>query len=327
VLSTLFDIGVGAVYAAWLVHRRQSRLVHGRASVGGAVAMLAAQLSRRRFFYDADGDLAQEYVDVGAWREGSVAERLTRAGQDYCFRKADSVAVLTDVRRSQLDHLPHRDISVVPCAVDARLFRPKPESRVRTREALGLKGLTYVYLGKPGGWYDVESALRLVAATKQLQPDTQLLVITRETPELFLQLAEREKLAPVIRAASREEVPTLLAAGDVGLSVLARFPSKRQCSPVKNAEYLACGLPLVISPGSGDYDNIVEPREVGIALRPAEYENFGLAARRLLRLLDDPELPERCRRVAVEHAGLHETVLPTYRGIYEKLLGSPAPSS
>lgn len=323
VLSTFFDIGVGGVYGAFLARRFSSRLLHGRSSVAGAVAMLASKLAGKPFFYDADGDLAEEYVDVGAWAEDSLPHRLTRLGQDACFRAADAVAVLTEVRKQEVSALTAHPVTVLPCAVDTSLFSPRPATRDATRSSLGLTGLTFVYLGKLGGRYDLDTALRLVAATRAQRPDTQLLVVSNEAPARFIEIAQHHSIKPIVISARRDEVPTFLSAADVGLSILSRLPCQRHSSLIKSGEYLACGLPIVASPGSGDYDALLAREGVGITLREEEYGQPAQAAARLLTLLATPGLQERCRNAACAHVGLEQTVLPRYRRVYRQLLGSP----
>jgi glycosyltransferase involved in cell wall biosynthesis len=324
VISTLMDVVAGGVYASVLARLTGARLVHGRSSMAGAAAMIGAGLARRLFFYDADGDLAQEYVDIGSWSQGSIAHRLTQAGQNACFRAADSVAVLTETRRKEVAHLTNRRVEVLPCAVDTDLFKRSEERRRILRAQLGLDGLTFVYLGKPGGWYDINTAIRIVAAASRNQEGVRLLVITREAPDQFLSLAAEYGVELIIRSAERTEVPDLLSAADAGLSVLQRLPSKQHCSPVKNGEYLACGLPIIASPGSGDYDSLVEHHRVGITLSDREYVKPELAVARLLELLKDTELPARCRTTARRYAGLQELVMPRYRRIYCELLKAPS---
>jgi glycosyltransferase involved in cell wall biosynthesis len=56
--------------------------------------------------------------------------------------------------------------------------------------------------------------------------------------------------------------------GDLGLLLRDAHPVNRVASPVKFAEYLACGVPVLISPGVGDCPRIVERERVGFVFRP-----------------------------------------------------------
>jgi hypothetical protein len=58
-------------------------------------------------------------------------------------------------------------------------------------------------------------------------------------------------------------VPGLLNASDVGLLLLRQSPNIETSSPVKFAEYLNCGLPVLITSGVGDYSRMTIERQVG----------------------------------------------------------------
>jgi glycosyltransferase involved in cell wall biosynthesis len=159
-----------------------------------------------------------------------------------------------------------------------------------------------------------------VAAYQNLGEPTTLLVLTTQPPDPFRQLAASRGVSCRVERASRDQMPGYLSAGDVGLSFILEAPSKTACSPVKNGEYLACGLPVVTTAGIGDYSRMVADRRVGVVVSLAE-RALEEGARRLRALLSEQGLASRCREAATSHAGLSEVVLPRYRALYRELLG------
>jgi hypothetical protein len=158
------------------------------------------------------------------------------------------------------------------------------------------------------------------AAGEALGPLT-LLVLTTDPAERFAGGAAARGLRCVVRRASPDEMPAYLSAADAGLSFRMTAPSQRAASPIKNGEYLSCGLPVVTTPGAGDYSDLVARRGVGVVVEGLDSQAYEGAARRLEGLLGEPGIRERCRRAAVEEVGLREVVLPRYATIYEGLLG------
>lgn len=65
---------------------------------------------------------------------------------------------------------------------------------------------------------------------------------------------------------SPEEVAKYLLAADYGLLVREDFITNQVASPVKFAEYLACGLQVIISRKIGDYSEFVEVHDCGLLL-------------------------------------------------------------
>lgn len=329
ILSTALDALVGFVRGMTLARRRGVRLFHSRGTVPAAPAFLTARLCGRRFFYDADGPLSDEYADAGVWAAESLPHRLTRWCEGRFARSADRLAVLTTSRAQALSGVLGREVDVLPCAVDTRHFSFDPAARARRREELGLSGTVLVYAGKWGGWYAVPEMFDFVAVARRALGDVRLLVLTHEDPVRFAATAAERALGDIltVRAASRDEMPGYLSAADVGLSFVKSLPSKTAASPVKNGEYLACGLPIVTTPRIGDYSPMVARRKVGVVLDDLTAASFREASTALCALLPDPDLRSRCREAAVKEVGLEEVVLPHYLRIYESLLGQPAAST
>ncbi len=322
-LSTLYDIGVGSLVATRLAKRSHASVVHGRASVPGAIAVLVAKLAGTRLFVDADGPLSQEYVDAGVWKEGSLGHRLTAWGERRAIELADVVAVLTSYRKREVAPWSHEaPVYILPCAVDLKRFRPVSEGREEIREALGLTGTVFVYAGKAGGWYDTEEMVAFVAAAKEVFDPLTLLVLTGDDPAVFAGLCERAGVPLVSRAVPPAEMPAYLSSADVGLCFLRPFSSKLACSPIKLGEYLACGLPVASTSGCGDYDSLIQSEAIGVVVQNGERDAYRQAARDLGEMLKDPEIKERCRDATRRWLGLDEVVVPRYREIYQALIGS-----
>jgi glycosyltransferase involved in cell wall biosynthesis len=319
-LATLFDV----LYGAWVCSRTGSRLgvrlFHGRGTVAAALAYVSARLSRASFFNDADGPLSDEYADAGVWRSGSVEHRLTRGLERHLLRVADAVAVLTTHRRDEVQPLVSGEVTVLPCGVDVDHFQFREDDRRARRSALGLTGRVLVFAGKTGGWCLTEAMLDFVRMAMNALGDTSLLVLTNDDPTGFTSGAVARGIRCVVRNATRPEMPALLSACDVGLSLRLSAPSAAGASPVKNGEYLACGLPVVTTQGIGDYSDLVERRAVGVVVRRLDPTGHREASRALAGLLEDPGLRSRCREAAVAEVSLAGVVLPRYRRLYHSLL-------
>jgi glycosyltransferase involved in cell wall biosynthesis len=138
-----------------------------------------------------------------------------------------------------------------------------------------------------------------------------LLVLTPDRPRLFERAARASGVSDIlsVRSACHDEMPGYLSSADVGLSFVRPFPSKAASSPVKNGEYLACGLPVVTPGNIGDYSDLIRREEVGVVIDRLEPDVSGLK--------------ERCRQVAVAEVDMKKVVIPRYLEIYEELIGPP----
>lgn len=323
IASTFFDIALGVLRCLRIRWRGRVRAFHARGSVPAAIAYIASRLTGARFLNDADGPLSEEYVDAGVWERGSLPHRITGWAETRFLWAADAVAVLTERRRLEIRGLTRREVTVLPCGVDVEHFVPDPVVRESLRQELGLSGVVLIYVGKAAGWYLSDAMLDFARVASEILRGAPLLILTTEDPRGFAEAAATRGLYCVVRSATRDEMPRYLSAGDVGLSFVLPAPSKRACSPVKNGEYLACGLPIVTTPGIGDYSDLVARNNVGVVLESLDDRGYRKAAATLGQLLEDPTLRARCRDTARAEVGLSEVVIPRYLGLYEALLGPP----
>jgi hypothetical protein len=121
--------------------------------------------------------------------------------------------------------------------------------------------------------------------------------------------------------AAPKDVPGYLSAADVGMALIRPSFSKRCSSPTKYAEYLAVGLPLVIHADVGDGARVVSAQ--GAVDVPVSCTDDELARASDVLALLQKEPREHFRAVATSLFDLESVAMPTYRGIYTRLLGAP----
>jgi glycosyltransferase involved in cell wall biosynthesis len=124
-----------------------------------------------------------------------------------------------------------------------------------------------------------------------------------------------------VLAAMPAEVPSYLSAADAGLAFIKPCLSKLASSPTKYAEYLGCGLPLIINAGIGDSDALITEERAGALVRDFNESEYARAVSLIEDCAGHSEQTRRrtravaerlfdVRRVGVErYARLYETVL------------------
>jgi glycosyltransferase involved in cell wall biosynthesis len=90
-------------------------------------------------------------------------------------------------------------------------------------------------------------------------------------------------------------------------------------APTKLAEYLGCGIPCLGNSAVGDVETLLEGGRVGVALKSFAEEDVRAGVGRLLALLKDPTLSQRCVAFAHEHFSVNVGATD-YRLIYQRLL-------
>ena len=94
-------------------------------------------------------------------------------------------------------------------------------------------------------------------------------VFTNEDPASVSALTRKYDIPPVkikIQFLEKNEVPRYLSASDWGFCGIRPIPSRRYSSPIKNGEYWANGLPVIIPKGISDDYLLVEKEKLGLII-------------------------------------------------------------
>jgi glycosyltransferase involved in cell wall biosynthesis len=330
--ATVYDILAGINCGRALVRRNRIEMVHARSTVPAVIALGLKKLFGIKMIFDLRGLLADEYVDAGHWRKESIKYRLTKSLEVRCLGASDGVVTLTERIWSIIQkwqELRERVVAhqVIPCCVDLQRFRFDAAARTQRRAELQLEDkVVLVYSGSVGGWYLTEEMIDFFAAMLSERPSSHFLcLITNGRDKVEAVLKERA-IAPssyTIKSVSSEDVSSYLSASDVGIAFIKPCFSKFASSPTKNAEYLACGLPLIINAGIGDSDSLIRSEGVGALVNDFTQVAHGAARTTILGMLEDPDQVRlRSREVAERLFDVSRIGLDRYASLYGEVLFS-----
>jgi glycosyltransferase involved in cell wall biosynthesis len=314
--ATLLDMVAGSWAIASEMPESAPAVVHCRGDIATAMARWARLPSSVRLVYDVRGFFADERVETGSWRRGSLVDRAVRRIETRNLRRADGAVVLTRHAAERLrERRPSLElIRIIPTCADLSVFKPAPSQE---RKEFG-----FAYSGSLGTWYMAEEMVAFVRSAQ----DTirgRALFLTPQADELRRLVSGTDSVE--IRAVEPRHVAGWLRRA-VALSFFIRpVPSKRASCPTKFAEALACGLPVVCNRGIGDLDDIVEREGVGVLVDGFSEPHYVRAAGRLKHLLREPDLSDRCRRLAESRYSV-DIGVTAYRRLYEELAGTGRPS-
>lgn len=326
-VATAWDVAVGAFAAAWITRRHRIDVLHARTHVPAVMAMPARALGASLLF-DIRGLVAEEYVDAGNLARGSLGYRLLDWVQRRALSVAGGVVVLTERARAMLFDQANvtrsgAPVRVIPSCVDVDAIAGAAPRRDEVRTRLGLDGATVlIYVGKFSTWYMAAEMARFAAVAREADPSLRFLVLTQSDPALLLDELEDAGLpreAVVVTRCEPAEVGAHLAAADFAISFIRDSPSKIASSPTKVGEYLAAGLPIVVSAGVGDTDATLEAHGVGVVVRSHDDRSYRDAYVALRAMADDPTLRERARHVAEDELSLRHVGVPRYIDLYDEM--------
>ena len=327
--ATMFDVAQGIRLGRRLVKQNRIELVHARSHVPARMALALTRRFGLKFIFDVRGLMADEYVDAGHWQKDSIYYSITKASERKALAAADGVVTLTEaiwpfIEKS--DGLRGRQVvhEVVPCCADLNLFTFNPEERVRLRKEMGVEDrFVIVYSGSIDGWYLTEEMADFFVTLRQSEPRAHLLWLTNGSHVRIRELMQARGMTTqdyTVHTATTRDVPSYLSASDAGLAFIKPCFSKLASSPTKFAEYLACGLPIVINRGIGDSDSLAQ--EHGIAAMVSQFnpEDYAKAADEVMQLVADSEnTRRRTRGVAEKLFDVRGLGVERYIHLYERV--------
>jgi glycosyltransferase involved in cell wall biosynthesis len=272
------------------------------------------------------GFWVDEKVEAGHWKEGGLLYRIGKWWERRFFRSADAIVSLTEAGVRAFHELGYRvpsgvAVDVIPTCVDLERFTPGPRDRELTA-SLGLDGAIVIgCIGTMSNWYMRDDMLQYLARLTQGIDRSRILIVTREDHNRLRQDAERAGIPGdrlVITRAEFADMPRFTRLFDAGLFLIRPAPSKRGSAATKLAEFLACGVPVIINDGVGDSGVIVKRAHVGVVLPTVDAQSAERSLPEVRTLLEDPAIDARCRKVATELFDIERGV-EKYRCLYERL--------
>ncbi len=216
-----------------------------------------------RLIFDADGLPLEERLDYTDLEENSIQYKWLKGEEVKILKSANKILTRSDksieihLKKIGEEHI--RKFHKVSNGRLTDIFSPSSASGQSIRMELGLTPIAklFVYSGSLGPQYCWDEMLKIFQAYHLDNPDSKFLVLTRN-PE-YLDKKIPDELMKVIMPVSCdfEKIPNYLSAADVAFSLRSPALSLAGIAPVKLGEYLMMGLPVIVSKGIGDTEELL----------------------------------------------------------------------
>lgn len=251
----------------------QITLIHARGHVNAFKSILIRDKMPHKFRVHADlrGVLWDEV------KRGNLVRRLTAPYRSRLYlnwekrilKNADSVSCVSDAFKDYLEKEYKRsDISVIPTFVKNDIFCFSPEKRKQYREKLEITNEpVMIYCGGVSYWQKIDETIELYKRMLLEIPALTLLFVTHSPEVVKNRIGNSMEHGKVrIIKSPHDEVPFYMSAADVAVMLRDDIPTNNYAAPTKFGEYLCCGLPVILSPGIGDTERIINKTGFGYIL-------------------------------------------------------------
>lgn len=273
-------------------------VLHCHGEAGSYLGLLARKELRKDIplISDLRGLVSQESLLCG--REGNLIKRFLfnlrahefKKMEEYVVKESDLIFCVSRKFKEYLEEIykvsPDR-VAVVPGLVDSKTFFFNPEVRARKREELGIeRRIVFVYSGSIIKWQLPEVTVEFFKKIKEIIPEAFLLFLTNDISGARKYFNGIDKEDYLLISVPNREVPAYLNAADISILLREKNLVNRVASPIKFGEYLCCGLPVIMTPGIGDTEEIIEKHGIGKLLNPNDLE---IEKNELIQLINNVE--------------------------------------
>jgi len=290
----------------YLILASRAQVIHCRYYYASFIALLAARLSPRRVkvIFDVRTLLPELGIGNRNWKAHSISFRFWKRVERWMMDRADRVVSVSPAmsRYIELEN-PHVCLETIPNFVDLEIFRQDDSFRRSKRRELGLENQTVlVYSGTLGMRHPATRLSQSVKVFFRVFGEKSFFLVLTSSDEkrlepLAVELAglglERGKQWQAINAPP-PKMPEYLNAADWSFQVFADVPTAETLLPVKFAEYLSIGLPMLTHPADRATIEIIESYGVGAVL------DGSLPPEKLRASLEEnkAQMRERCLKTA-----------------------------
>ena len=121
-------------------------------------------------------------------------------------------------------------------------------------------------------------------------------------------------------SAKHSDMPQLINSSDIGFAIWRNNfgVALTSVAATKVAEFLACGVPVVVNSLQGDYGDLIPKNSVGISVANSSDQEVKRVVLNIQNLMIDSYVPERCREFASNFYNLDQAILQL-EGLYGEL--------
>lgn len=308
-------------YLIRFIIREKISIIHAWCTPGGAIGYILSRLTGRPLVLDSFEPHAESMLETGTWKKNGLAYRLLFMFEKRQLSRASHVICAAPgmITHSQETYGIVKDhYFVKPACVDLTLFSRKTVLK-HAIPGIFEDSVVCVYAGKFGDIYLSGEVFDFFAVAHSYWGRRfKVLLLTNQKEEeirLFCDNAGLPFDAVVRQFVAHHEVPAYMAAGSFGICPVKPVPTKKYCTPIKNGEYWAMGLPVVITKNISIDSDLIEEENIGYVLKELHNAEYLEAVKTIDLLLKDIHLPSKIRNIAEVHRNF-SLADKIYSGIY-----------
>ncbi|MBK9479830.1 MAG: hypothetical protein IPP56_00020 [Bacteroidetes bacterium] len=239
--------------------------------------MMRKYSALQKVVYDGRGATFAEWTEYDVTPDANIRDAIKPAEKiavlDSDFRIAVSHK-LVEYWKTHFDYTQKKHV-VIPTTLLSNFahsdFTEEGIKEVRAEFGFDEKDVVLVYSGSAAGWQSFNLVTEFLTTQIEKNPRVKILFLTRED-EFVSNLKSRYPSNVYTKWIDHHFINLYLSVGDYGILIREQSLTNSVASPTKFAEYLALGLPVLISENLGDYSEFVKYHHCGWLVTGADME-------------------------------------------------------
>ncbi len=296
----------------WICGRDDIKKIHAFCTPAGSVGYLLSLITRLPLIIDSMEPHAESMVENGTWGKNSMAYQALWAFEKWQSKRAQHLICAASGMESYIKtkyKLIPKSVFVKPSCVDLEQFNIVKKKNKKLLNELGLENkIVCVYAGKIGGIYLEQEIFDFFKTASEYWGDQfHVLMLSNASDEAINQYSKNAMLNPNIitkQFVAHKDIADYIGLGDFALNPVKPVPSKRYCTSIKDGEYWAIGLPVVITPNISDDSEIIAQNNIGAVLKGFDKQSYLKAIVQIDQLLktnQDGTLTNQIVEIAKKH--------------------------
>lgn len=292
------------IYLCFFSLIKRIKTIHAWCTPGGAIGYLVSVITQKELVLDSFETHAEVMLESKTWRPNSLAFKILFKLEKLQLKRAREVicASANMINHSKKVYgITKPRYFVKPACVDLNLF-DRTKIPDLDKESLGLKKIVCTYAGKFGDMYLEQEVFDLLAvAHVYWKGNFSALLLTNLSDEKINEFCLKSSLPREVvinRFVPFNEVPKYMKLGTFGICPVKPIPSRAFGTPIKNGEYWALGLPVIITKNISIDSHLIKSLNMGYVLEDLNKEEYLKSVQKINELLNETTLNQRIRLIA-----------------------------
>jgi len=299
---------VAHIYHLYHVIRAQRiATIHCFCTPAGSIGYLLSKLTGAQLIIDSFEPHAESMVENGTWLRNGLPFRLLFLMEKL---QAKHAKYLVSASSGMLAYAKEKyciepaNFFVKPACVDLNEFTHTNRDAQLAEELELQDKIVCVYAGKLGGIYLKEEVFDFLKECYNFWGERfRFLMLTNATRAEVVVEMQRVGLPEKVviqKFVMHSEVPRHLSLAAFALNPVKPVPTKQYCTSIKDGEYWATGLPVVITKNISDDSEIIRSSNIGYMLAELNADEYRSAIKKINLLIHgiEDELRQKIRDTA-----------------------------